>query len=263
LNDKLRPNFSHVFNGIVWNSIASCDDHLIILEVRNLEEKRVTFSALEYKTNTFLWRDRALEESWWVNASAIRDGIILFTIYLDTNNPDKKGVLAYSCSDLTLVWWNNDFAISHFVPGGVTGFTSRTGLKEVTLSIASGRPVPQHATAEPFVDSSLKKPVQYVEGTEYFDTVRTFLSNQLNLQADSALEYLETDRFIFVSFYSKSGNAASLANFLLVLSLGGDVLLRETIGEEVTGIGLDTFFLLEDFLFFVKNKSELVSYRIL
>jgi len=41
------------------------------------------------------------------------------------------------------------------------------------------------------------------------------------------------------------------------------LLLKEKLDEHLKGIGLDTFFVLSGYVFFVKNKVELVCYKIL
>ena len=54
-----------------------------------------------------------------------------------------------------------------------------------------------------------------------------------------------------------------LANFLYGFSSDGELIFKETLGENLKGVGLDTFFIYSDHLIFVKNKKELTSYKIL
>jgi hypothetical protein len=259
--DELLPlKFSHRFEGQIWTTIASADGDVMLVEVRNADKKEVSFSALKLQDNAFLWRDKKLEESWWINASAISSGFVLFTIYLDTNNPDKKGVLSYRLDDLSLVWWNNDFSISDIGSDFVSGFSSKTGIKAVTLDIQTGKEI---AEAQKYDDPNhhITRPVQYVEGMDYFATVKTFLADRLNLFCVSALEYVQAFDKIFISYYVEEEKG--LANYLLVLSSTGDVVMKTKMDGGLKGIGLDTFFILNGLLIFVKNKVELVSYKIL
>jgi hypothetical protein len=238
--------------------LAWPEGNMLVLEVRDAEKKSVSFSALNYETAEFLWRDKNLEERWWVNASAVVDGVILFTAYLDTNNPDKKAILAYSVNDLKLKWWNNDFSISHIRGNTVAGFASRMGLKELHLDIATGKEKAKDESEGDRKVTGLQKPAQYSEEMDHFQTVRTFLAERLNLIAVSALEYLETEKGIIISCYLQENG---LANYLLVLSTDGKVQLKEKLEGNVKGIGVDTFFVLDGSLFFVRNKVELISYK--
>jgi hypothetical protein len=259
--DELLPlKFSHQFEGLIWTTIASPDGKFLLVEVRNADRKEVSFSVLRLSDNTFLWRDRKLEEPWWINATAICSGFLLFTIYLDTNNPDKKGVLLYRLDDLSLVWWNNDFSVSEVGASFVSGFSSKTGIKPLTLDISSGKEIPPMPKYdEP--DHHITRPVQYVDGMDYFATVKKYLADRLNLFCVSALEYLQASDKIVMSYYVEE--QGGLANYLLVLDSAGDVLMKTKMDERLKGIGLDTFFILDGLLIFVKNKVELVSYKIL
>jgi len=258
LSGSLKRKFSHRFPGIVWNTIALPEKDIILLEVRNHERKQVSFSAWQYASDLFLWQDVTLDELWWVNLSAAAGDVVLFTIYLDTSNPDKKGLLAYSLYDTKLLWWHNDFSILSVNDLYVNGISTKTGTKEIVLDVLTGKEL---AGALPELQekktANFFKPSLYAEDTAYFSTVKTFLESGLNLLPVTALEYLEHDGRIFISYYVQENG---LANYLLVLSLAGEVLLHEKLDESLKGIGQDTFFILAGCVIFVKNKCELISY---
>jgi hypothetical protein len=259
LDAGLSLKFLHRFEGSIWNLVAG-EEGVLAIEVRTTEPKQVSFSALNVCSNEFLWKDRVLEENWWVNASAICGGMIVFTVYMDTNNPDKKGIVVYSLKDLKLQWWKNDFSINEAWPEYLRGFTSKLGLKEITLDVVSGSEINviNSKIARPL---GLLKPFQYPEGLTHFDIVQKFLADRLNFNAVSSLEYLEAEGRIIISAYTPENEG--LANYLFVLSAEGKVLLKEKLDGPLKGIGLDTFFILQGCLIFVKNKVELISYTII
>ena len=251
-------NFSHVFEGIVWNTLVSPENDVLLLEVRNNEKKQVTFSALECRTGKFLWRDVIFDEPWWVSLGATSNNIVLFTIYLETNNPDKKGVFAYHLLDGKIVWWNNDFSLVSVSNSQVMGVSSKYGTRSIILDLDSGMEVSESKDSNKIQDQVVR-PHQYLADNEYFATVKTFLDRKFNLLPVTALEYLEHDSIIFISFYIQEGE---LANYLLIISDEGEVLMKEKLDEHLKGIALDTFFVLSGCVFFVKNKVELFSYKI-
>lgn len=259
MSRSLKFNFSQSFDGVIWNSLAASNQNVLLLEIRNAEKKQVTFAAFDYTKNIFLWRDKSFDEPWWVNLSAVSDNIVLYTLYLETNNPDRKALLACSLTDHKMLWWNNDFSLTGVSKGKVKGFSPRLS-KDVVLDSKTGKVIENPAPFEEIPASGNQvKPSQYSDDMEYFSTVQTFLNAKLNLLPVVALEYLEHDSLIFISYnVTKNG----LVNYLLVLTLNGDVLLHEKLDEPQKGIGLDTFFILNGCLFFVKNRRELVSYSI-
>jgi peptidoglycan/LPS O-acetylase OafA/YrhL len=100
--------------------------------------------------------------------------------------------------------------------------------------------------------------LQYYQETTHFETVKAFLSVKYQISAISVIEYLEYRSLLFISCYVAG---IDLANYLLVLNGDGEILLKEKIGGQLKGIGVDTFFILSGYLIFVKNGRELVSYK--
>jgi Domain of unknown function (DUF4905) len=256
LADKLQFKFSQRFRGKIWNIVTVTEQELMILEIRDQTRKTVAFHALHYGSNSFLWRDFVLEESWWVSLSAASGEVMLFTIYLEQQNPDRKGIAAYDIQTQALRWWNNDFSMVALAQNVISGYSTRLGQKELHLDLWSGKELVAPSSAVESV-VQMVTPVHYAEGSQHFDTVKTFLASKLNLTSVAALEYLEHGSNILISYYVMEND---LANYLIVLDGEGSVRLHEKLDEHLKGIGLDTFFVLSGCLFFVKNREELVSY---
>jgi hypothetical protein len=256
----LQRKFSHVLDGILWNTVVLADENVLLLEVRDNVRKRVTFSALHYGDDRFLWHNKVLEEPWWVALADAAEGKVLFTLYIDTNNPDRKGMLAYTLNDLQLQWWHNDFTLTKRAGESLYGFSSGLGSKPLVLGLHSGKEILPASVPTPSglpAAESVLRPQQYGDGTEYFGMVAKFLRETLNLSAILSLEYLEYSGKIFIAYYTQE---QSLVSHLAVWTDAGELLLQEKTGEHLKGIGQDTFFILSGCLFFVKNKHELISY---
>ncbi|MBL0742812.1 DUF4905 domain-containing protein [Chryseolinea lacunae] len=260
LGRSIEFNFSHVFDGVIWNTSVSENSEIMVLEVRRHDVQQVSFSALETRTGRQLWKNLTFDEPWWISLAAVTNHTVIFTLYLETNNPDRKGIMAYDLFEKKIMWFHNDFALTTVGNGQVRGMASKHGVREVVLAVATGQEVkPLADIAEPEKTEVAHRPHQYPADHAYFHTVKTFLETTFNLSPVVALEYLEHDSLIFISFYL---GEKELANHLLVLSDGGEVVLKEKLDEALKGIGLDTFFLLAGSVFFVKNRVELDSYKI-
>lgn len=227
--------------------------------MRDHLQRKVRFSALNYNQGKFVWINKELDEPWWVNLSGVTGDLAVFTLYTDTNNPDKKAAVGYHINEEKLVWWKNDFSINAVTNNYVSGTAEKYGKQEMVLDARTGEPSEVELSDVKKADKAVR-PNHYPAGHPYFETVKKFLSQKFNLLPTSALEYLEYDSLIFISCYLHENE---LANYLFVFSPGGTLLLKEKLGEHLKGIGLDTFFILSGCLFFVRNKGELVSYEIL
>lgn len=259
LERALEFNFSHVFNGIIWNSVVSEDGSVLVFEIRDNQQKQVSFAAFNVKDERWLWQNKMSEENWWVNLNAVSSDRILLTLYTEANNPERKGILVYDLPTFGLLWWNNDFSLTTVSSSLVFGMSSHYGSKELVLDIQTGKEV-KEPIREPGHGFQVLRPQHYPEGSEYFKTVKIFLEKKLNLQAIASLEYLEYEGLIFISFYTQR---EGLANDLIVLSATGNIVLNEKMSDHLKGIGWGAFFILSGCVFFVRNKVELVSYKLI
>jgi hypothetical protein len=259
LGSRLEFLFSHVFDGIVWNTLTSERPSMLLLELRNPEKKRTTFAAFDIEANRLLWDDLTFEEPWWINLSATGQGMAFFTIYTETNNPDQKSLLAYDLSSRAISWWQNDFSVIAVGQTSVSGYSHKFGLKQLTLDILSGKVI-NGPIDLPQQNLKAIRPFHYKAGETGFETVKSYLNRIIKQAPELGIDYLEAEELIFISCYIRE---PGLANYLIVLTSEGDVLLHEKAAENLKGIGIDTFFLLEGSLFFVKNKCELIRYKLI
>jgi Domain of unknown function (DUF4905) len=252
--------FSHRFDGIIWNTLADGKNERLFLEVRDPQQKTVSFSALNLRNNQWLWKDVSLEETWWVSLRAVEADILLFTLYTDAQNPDKKSLIAYDVLRNKMTWWRNGFSVASVNSLCVRGIDSKFPGKEIFLDLFTGKDLPQ-------VDFDLAdsqnfpviRPFQYEEGTAHFDTVKKFLNTRLGILPVATIEYLEFEDLIIMSVFI---NEQGLANYLYGFNASGEVLLKHKLGDNLKGVALDAFFIFSGHLIFVRNKNELTSYKI-
>lgn len=261
MSGQLTFAFSSLFDGIIWNTLAD-DQHLrLYLEVRNAADKKVAFSALNLRNNQWLWKDVTFEESWWIRLGAVAGDVVLFTIYTDTNNPDKKSLIAYHVLERQIMWWRNGFSLVEATARYARGSDAAFPAKETVLDLFTGKPVQTgDLDLEDSQNFPVIRPFQYEESTGHFETVRHFLQSRLGISPVATIEYLEIEQLIIMSVFLKDGD---LANYLYVFHTSGKLIMEEMLGEKLKGVGFDTFFIFAHHLIFVKNKNELKGYKIL
>jgi len=216
------------------------------------------FSALDVSINKFLWRDIIFEEPWWITIAEANGRMLLLTVFHDKNNPDKKSVLGFDFETQKPVWWRNNFALSEITNNHVIGNDLTLAMRSERLDLLTGQPVKDQPDLPLVRNFFVIKPLQYYPGSQHFETLKSFLEEKFRILAVSLIEYLEYESRLIISCYV---NENGLANFLFVLNADGQILYSEKIDEGLKGIGVDTFFIFSGCLTFVKNKSVLVSYK--
>lgn len=250
----MHLNFSHAFQGAVWNSALALSNEILVVEVRDAERRRVSFSAVDLTSGRLLWDDLTFDELWWISLNAAQGHVAIFTYYSETDNPDKKAVIAYDIVQRQILWWKNDFSLSELGGNCVAGIASKYGHQRLVLDLNTGG---ETAFVPPPPETGVARPVQYAEGHPYFKTVKTFLQSRFNLNPVVSLEYLEHDGMIIISCYTRE---TELSNDLFIVSAQGELLLQEKLATQLKGIGQDTFFICGGSVIFVRNKKELFSY---
>jgi hypothetical protein len=261
LYKKIEIAFSDHVPGIIWKTLADPETTRLYIEVRNSDLKRVSFSALDLKTQQWLWCNVKFEEPWWINLAAVSGDIILFTVYTDTNNPDRKSIFAFDSQLQKIIWWKPNYSINTVLGSCVVGVETKTGSKEIMLNILDGSELTENSVVlQEEQNFIITRPFQYYEGSTHFETLQSFITSKCAISPVISIEYCEYHSLILISAFTKPED---LVNYLIVFNSEGDLLLQETLGEHLKGIALDTFFIFSGYLIFVKNKNELVSYRLL
>ncbi len=257
-DESLILHASETFADPVWKTLVDEQSGILFIESRNVETQTVNFSAWDVPNKRFLWQSLQFEEKWWLTLGYAGAGMLLFTHYADTNNPDKKSVMAYDVVQQQLKWWKNNFVVANVNDNIVVGADTKFGSRELMVDIRTGDELKESVNFSPSQNFMVIRPLQYFEQTEHFNTVKDFIERKCAISATQLIEYCEHRSLIIISAFAEEGN---LANYLMVFNSEGDIVLKEQLGENLKGIAFDTFFILTGFLIFVKNKRELISYR--
>lgn len=239
--------------------IASLEQNLLFLEVRIGDIFQVEFSALDYKTNQFIWKDWRMKESWWIGLTAANSQTLLLHTFVNKGNPDHKNLIACDIFSKVIRWEVGEFSFYDWNEQTIFGYRTKEDITPAQIHIESGE---VRETQWEFIEEKSEvnslRPVQFLEGTQHFETIQRFAFQKLNKTILKGVEYIEFDNWIVVSIYIQESEG--LANYLIVITKEGEIVLEEKLGEKLEGLGVDTFFILSGCLFFVKNRLELVAY---
>ena len=105
----------------------------------------------------------------------------------------------------------------------------------------------------PYKKVAIQYPFLYGQGSDHFKTVCEYLGLALPLSC----EYMETGGKIILSYYLRSANGFD--RYLLLLE-NGEKVWKELQDSGTKGFASGAFFVLDNNLFFVKNKNEICTY---
>ena len=184
--------------------------------------------------------------------------LLIFTQYVHNNNPDQMNILAYSINNSDRLWQINDSQILEVGLNYITIPHPHFKNKTKAINIKTGVGFEMDPKPLNLLENAIKLPNLYQKGNEYFSWFERFIADSIKVSAVIECEYLETPNNILISFYTTTGK--TLENKLLLADLEGNVIELFTLGQKLTGIGRDTFFILNNRLIFVSNKDTLNVY---
>lgn len=194
----------------------------VVIELRDETRRKVVVMMYNYHSNEVVWIANTLPEIWCINLTGVSPDYVWLTHFETTDNPDRTRVIYLSTND--------------------------------------GKVVAPPETGEIIHTNQTHFPFQYVMGEPEFESVKKFLAGLAVENVSLGVEYMELTHHILISYYS--GVSGNYINSLACFSRQGKLLWQEQIGMNLKGIGLNTFFMAAERIFFVKNKSELVTFRI-
>ena len=107
------------------------------------------------------------------------------------------------------------------------------------------------------VHNGTSQTLHYVEESSGFVSVAKFLSLKLGVSAVGASDYFENDHYIIVSFHERGEER--LINTLVVFNTAGELQHKEALDSDLKGMVAHTFFIVDEALIFVKNRSQLMG----
>jgi hypothetical protein len=254
---NLQLNFSHTFNGKVWTIKTDEEGTLLVIEIRNEELMHASFQLFDFKTST-LSAEIVLEEPWLVSLFYVSQSYLIFQTFESDANPEVKSYIGWSVKENKEIWrndkWKNISIINHQLH-----LRNDTKDEIIAFNPADGEQIEINEVIKSKLDLSLHTPLFYSQQNEYFPIISRYVEQTRSESISAGAEYLEYRDLILISYYT---GQQKMANNLLIVNGNKEILLNECLGTDLKGIGQDTFFIQNNKLIFVKNKTEFFIFQL-
>lgn len=266
------PTWVYHTQGVVWRLVPT-DSGVFVGEDRTLDAKQVTFFCVDRTTGVVRWEKISLAEKWWVGIEAVHRDRVFLHGFSQPDMPDHKGIIALDLLTGRVSWSNNDLrfilASEHSVFAGKETIGGRM-ICELDLRTGSMLQSWEHEPAELTLAGSR---MQSVPGTgvvfpSQLDEVRVNEDPALAMAYEhcpkeaiiGSIDVLDYSDFLFFSYHEKGDTDSRLQHPLKVVDKKeGTVVLAETLEQNLRAVVPDSFFVQDNMLYFVKNRSWLTA----
>ena len=252
------------FEGKIWNTTFFKE--YCVLEIRDESTRQVSFSCINLLTGKMIWENMKPEKSWWLSLVGIFDEYLILHKYSSNQKPEPEAVLILNIQTGNVFERVDNWIFFNYKENTLTVYQIQNNqpvykvidFESTVTTIQQTECHPSHNSIieTPTVQTS---PTHYPEDSSHFPTIYKFLYRLLNIDSVKAVDYLEINNKIIISYYIYRDK--SFLNYLLVTNRGREILLNDLIAE-TEGIGIDTFTVKSDTLLYVKNQTQFVGYKL-
>lgn len=252
----IKKEFSNNFDGLVWKMIANPELDTLVLEIRKQVKQTVDFLKLDM--NTFALKSlENLGNNWWLGLQESRNQMAIFQIFDNNQMPASKAILGYDLNKNSVIWQKEKLSFHHANDKYVATLVQENEHSELkNLDILTGKEIQITEEFNNNINTEIYYPLHYKNDNQYFADIAEFIQQKQNHIAVEAIDYLEVGQLILISYYICDSDN-KLSNYLFIINEEGELVLSETLGTSLPGIGIDTFWIWKNKLVFIKNKSEL------
>ena len=248
----MEAAFEIEFNGKIWDS--AYEDGIICLETKNTETKKTTFHLLDLKQVDIISSFHSPLDEFFCGLDTYQNKQTIIHGFDQNQNILTKGISIHDLQGEVL-FTSPDY-LFELATKEVVLVTDKD---QQLLKVEKNTPVPLTNPIEldEVTSNGTITPIHYTAEDSHFLTIQTFLAQNFQLNPLKGLDYLEHDGKIIISFYLSVGNA--LRNIIYVLNPHGELLFEDIQDDKLTGIGISTFFVIENRLYYIKTKNLFVG----
>jgi hypothetical protein len=263
------PSFSQVFSGVILKIIADGEHGMLYVETRDGEKRKVHFHGINLSSKKIHWTDLSVLDPWWCSLKAVGKGNLLFVAFNEPDMPEQRGFAVVDGKSGKLKWGKPDAQVMHTEPDFIIISKDQDENNYLKVDWNTGAVSKEVSLKELFTNFNRKKsaeeatvlyPFHFDEENSFFNKIQQYIEILTQHKAIRMIEYLEKGDKVLISYYIYEGE--KLTNFILVADENGTVLVHDKLKEGLSGIGMDTFFVMNNELVVVKNNNELCAYVI-
>ncbi|WP_428331235.1 DUF4905 domain-containing protein [Mucilaginibacter sp.] len=245
----LSPHISEQFSGAIWRMEIDELSEILFVEIRNNEEKKVQFAALDLNTGLTLLKNLDTPERWLTGIEAAHNGVLLLHYYQSETGPTHKGLMAVDAMTTETLWSNYSYSFDHLSVNGPVLYDARVQPRKLFLAdIKTGATTRIY---EPSVYMDMKNSVI----VPAVITEELLPYGLLSIHPyGNMIHYLEYNNFRIVSLHALK--AGQLFQAIYIFD-GVNRVYEDLLNTDIQKMQPEAFILHKNRLIYIKNTTEL------
>ncbi len=268
---KIKKKYSYTNNRQIWRLIPT-DSEKIIIEDRDKDKKEVFFNCLNIYTGEKYFNNLQLQDKFWTGIETVYKDIIFFHNFLKPGLPIHNGIIAFDIKSKKIIWKAEDYNYLFVKDDKIYVYKSKFEGKEFSsLDYKTGNKLEDLESDAKSInilrEEELNK--KNFEGylfpkqiSSYSEYLFIDIINELKIKKTitDEINYIEINNLLFFNFHEILPNG-NFRNIIRIIEIDSKkVILEEILDKETKLLIPESFFIIKDLVFLLKEKIKLIVY---
>jgi len=275
--NKLKPGWIFSQNGNLWRFIFG-GENLIVGETRDLTKRVVYFFVIDISSGKTYLKNFLFEDgNYWISIEGATSEIVFLHRYDKPELPYHKNIIALDINTGEKLWENEKYLYLFNTTENLYGIKQNFESYEIVElnlkdgSVKSVIPPEEHSgiyeirnSVEDLQHEFSDYPVKY-ESVKDENISSIILNETKNIEYKGEIEYLLKENYLIFNYYVPAGidlkdlNRKYYENRLRIFDINtGEILYSDILNAKSTYNVPDNFFTKNNYLFYLREKKEIV-----
>ena len=266
---KIKKKYSFSNNHQIWRLIPTESDKIVI---EDRDKKEVYFNCLDINTGKIYFANLQLQDKFWTGIEAVYKDIIFFHNFLKPGLPIHYGIIAFDIKLKKVIWKTEDYNFLFARDDKVYVYKNKFDGKEFSLlNYNTGDILEDLGNDSKSINILREEEINKKIFEEYlfpklFDSSYEYsfknIINKLRINKTVAgeINYIELNNLLFINFHEILPNENFRNIFRIVEINSKKVILEEILDRETKLLIPESFFIMKNHVFLIKEKIKLIVY---
>ncbi len=268
---NLYRNYTYSNKRQIWRIIPAGPDKLVI-EERDPETREVFFSCIDMNSGKIILENLQFDEKFWVGVEEVYKDVIFFHKYQKPDLPGHADIIAYDINKKEELWHSDEYLFSLVYDNKIYCFRNfYESKKYYQLDYYTGELISELSDdfnqighlkdlRESEVYKNYRFPEVYNHSGNEIDSIIEGLRSELLISGK--IDYFVTRDLLLLSYHTILNDGKLQNNFRALDIKSKMVIFDEILNKEITNYIPDSFFLINDLVFLLKEKETLFVFLI-
>jgi len=272
---KVKKKYTLKNKRTIWRLIPS--GNKLLVEERDEVSKQVYYNCVAIESGKSILKNFQPEDKFWSGIEAFEDDRIYFHKFVKPDMPGHIGVTVYDLNAKKILWRKDNFVFLFLNENKVFTFVQKFESREFfSLDAETGNIVSQYgenareinSIREKLLDEQYEKyknyyfPESYTEDKSSPEVKGIIESLKQGEIISGTIDIITYQNLLLLSYHTVKDDGKMNNYFIIIEIDGGKVIFKEVINSDITSYIPDSFFIKDNFLFLIKDKSELIVFSL-